>query len=237
MSLAMSEYTEVSFHVLFNVNECGPVPDFIMDSIREMGGIITIAHANNSNAVYISARWNESETVEKIRQIQKIEHVIGIRDIKRTRHVTRGLKENVPLSESAVWNVVKNPINEISKAKEDRDYFKAMTYSCAVFEYYGKQILVWHFNDIKRPIGKSKLERMSLNPVIMMLYTHEIINESVYNDMIQVKELRNKFIHEDRSVKISSEQFIDSNKNPDKMVDKALGCAIFLKAKYESMVT
>src|SRR5215211_1913916 len=177
----MSEYTEVSFHILFNVNEGGPVSDYIMNSIRNIEGIVTIAHANNTNAIYVSASWNESETDEEIRRIQKIEHVTGIRDIKRTRHVTRGITESVRISENIAWNVMKNPINEILRAKKDRDYFKAMTYSCAVFEYYGKQILLWHFKDVKRAVGKTKLERMSLNSVIIMLYTHGIIGESVYN--------------------------------------------------------
>ena len=74
----MSEYKEVSFHVLFNVADGNHVSDRIMKSLRKIKGIVTVVHPNNTNAIYVSANWNESETDEKIKQIQKIAYVTGI---------------------------------------------------------------------------------------------------------------------------------------------------------------
>jgi DNA-binding MltR family transcriptional regulator len=39
-----------------------------------------------------------------------------------------------------------------------------------------------------------------------MLYTHKIIDESMYNKIEEVRKLRNVFQHEDRAIRYSSDQ-------------------------------
>lgn len=41
-------------------------------------------------------------------------------------------------TEPLVINVVRNPIEDVKKAYDEKDYIKAITYACAVIQYLGK---------------------------------------------------------------------------------------------------
>jgi hypothetical protein len=60
----------------------------------------------------------------------------------------------VGISEDAFWVISKNPVDEIRKAIEAKDYFKTVTYTCTISEYSGLQILIW---DSKRKTGNNSL--------------------------------------------------------------------------------
>jgi hypothetical protein len=101
--------------------------------------------------------------------------------------VVRAQRENINPSEHHLsFEIIKDPIGEISRAKEDKGYFKAISYSCVVFEYYGKQISLWHLN-IGTPVGNKKLKELSMQSIIVLLYNDKIIDETTYNNILGVK--------------------------------------------------
>jgi len=117
-----------------------------------------------------------------------------------SRAYSRTIAENVAVSDTASWVIIKDPIGEIKEAKDKKDYYKLFSYACSVFEYYGRQILVWQFNKNNTPVSKDKLQHITLETIIVMLYTHKIIDQPTYTKIIEVKNFRNDFIHENYSV-------------------------------------
>ena len=95
-----------------------------------------------------------------------------------SRAFSRTIVENVPGSDSVSWVLIKDPIGELKEARDKKDYYKLFSYACSVFEYYARQILLWHFNENNTPVSKDKLEHLTLETIIVMLYTHKIINQS-----------------------------------------------------------
>jgi hypothetical protein len=100
------------------------------------------------------------------------------------------IEPSIQVSDNVLYNIIKDPIGEISRARSEKDYFKAITYSCTVFEYYGKQVLVWYFAENNTPVSKDRLEGISLEPTIIMLYTHRIIDDHINGKILEVKKLR-----------------------------------------------
>lgn len=146
--------------------------------------------------------------------------------------VTRELGEVIRVSDSPSWSIIKDPIKELTGAEEDGDYFKLVSYACTVFEYYGKQILLWHFKKNNTPVGKDKIKSITLHSTIVMLYTNNLIDEPTYSKIMKVKELCNDFIHEDYSITYSSE-FLEKMKSNGNL---AFDCIRFLKKVYEDTV-
>jgi hypothetical protein len=79
---------------------------------------------------------------------------------------SRTIVENAPVSDSVSWVLNKDPIAELKEAKDKKDYYKLFSYACSVFEYYARQILVWHFNENKTPLSKDKLEHITLETIL-----------------------------------------------------------------------
>ena len=106
-------------------------------------------------------RCNECKADKQVRNIKSISddkqettlewgHTFEI-TIKNTALV---VDEKVGISEDAFWVISKNPVDEIRKAIEAKDYFKTVTYTCTISEYSGLQILIW---DSKRKTGNNSL--------------------------------------------------------------------------------
>jgi hypothetical protein len=141
------------------------------------------------------------------------------------------IKETISVSDSLSWNIIKDPINELKKAEKDADYYKLLSYACTIFEYYGKQILLWNFKRNNTPIGKDRIKHLTLEVVIIMLYTHKLIDQTIHTKMIQVKDIRNDFIHEDYSISYSMEDAVKMKSTSAFAID----CVIFLKQVYHDM--
>ncbi len=151
---------------------------------------------------------------------------------KIVKRQKKQLGEVIRVSDSPSWSIIKDPINELTRAEEDGDYFKLVSYACTVFEYYGKQILLWHFKKNNTPVDKDKIKSITLHCTIVMLYTNNLIDEPTYSKMMKVKELRNDFIHHDYSITYSSEFLVKMKSNGNLAFD----CIRFLIKVYEDSV-
>jgi hypothetical protein len=69
------------------------------------------------------------------------------------------VNEKMEISENFDWRILKNPVEEIRKAVKDNDYFKIVAYACSIFEYCGKQILVWHSRKASKPLSPQNVAK------------------------------------------------------------------------------
>ena len=116
------------------------------------------------------------------RNVSRIENNTEVRKIYLgCRHALVIVNKNdqVNLSENPIEITIKDPIKELENALNEPDYFKAITYACTIFEHHGKQVLVWYFRSNGTPVDKEKIDYMELANIIVMLYTHNIIDDSI----------------------------------------------------------
>jgi hypothetical protein len=201
----------------------------VFESLDKIDGITERSISVETNCITASAKWEESDISRKVEQIRNIKNVIKVDYNKR---VNRSIIEpTVQVLETVSNTTIKDPIGEVNRARTEQDYFKAISYSSTVFEYYGKQILVWHFKKNNTPVSKEKLETFSLVATIISLYTHKIIDDGTKIKLLKVTHLRNKFIHQDYAVRLSSDQIIESKRT----TDVALESLNILKTIYDGM--
>jgi hypothetical protein len=229
--ISLTDYVKVTFSVIAeNINE--NVHSTIIELLSRIGGISDVNPTSGTNTINALALWNESEVGEKLEEIRGF---TGVQDViiqKSNKAIARALQENVNVSEHhPSFEIIKDPIGEVNRAKNNKDYFKAISFSCTVFEYYGKQILVWHFKNIGTPVGKKKLKELSLHSIVVLLYTHKIIDETTYNKILEVKAIRNDFVHDEHSIRFPSEQL----QKAERTTIKAMDCIISLKAIFDDM--
>jgi len=111
--------------------------------------------------------------------------------------ITKSVKENVGISDNTYWRILKDHIEEIRKAVEDNDYFKIVAYACSIFEYCGKQILVWHSRKAGKPLSPQNVAKCDLYSVINELFSHKILTDmDVKQKMHSIRCLRNSFVYE-----------------------------------------
>jgi hypothetical protein len=130
------------------------------------------------------------------------------------------------------WIILKDPVEEIGKAVKDNDYFKIVAYSCAIFEYCGKQILVWQSKKTDNPLSIKKVEEWKLQRVIDELFHCNIITDGDTRKMHYIRRLRNYFIHEEYSLRLSSQiaQRVIAS------IQDVINCTTLLKAEYDKWV-
>jgi hypothetical protein len=85
-------------------------------------------------------------------------------------------------------------LKEVSEAIIDLDYFKAFTLCNSLYEAFGKNILVSEFRNMS--LNEDRIKRLGIHSIILMLYTHHLIKEGTYSDMISVNDTRNDFVHD-----------------------------------------
>jgi hypothetical protein len=112
--------------------------------------------------------------------------------------------DKIQISDNASWIILKNPVEEVRKAINDKDYFNTVTYACSVFEYCGQQILIWHTKNTVNPLTAKKVKDWKLQRVINELHNRKLITDTEANKLHSIRDLRNDFVHEDLSIKITS---------------------------------
>jgi hypothetical protein len=157
--------------------------------------------------------------------------VKALRIYKKTRLIARSLSDYVEVSDKLSWNLKKDPISEITRAKNVRDYYKALSLSCTVFGSYGKKILQLRSNRTGIKVSRKTLRR--LESIICLLYNQGVINNIIRSKINRVRQLRNIFEHEDRSFQFSSTQAQEA----EMVIIKALDCVQFIKAEYDRMIS
>jgi hypothetical protein len=130
------------------------------------------------------------------------------------------------------WEKTIDPIGAITRAKESRNYYEALSLACSFFQDFGREILLWHLRNSVNSISESKVKKMKLQIITQELYDRKLIDKPTYDKMNDVRQLRNEFQHDDLAFKITSSQ---AQKAED-MVTKAIDCVRTLKTHYETKI-
>lgn len=109
---------------------------------------------------------------------------------------------------------ITSPIPTLREAIEQKSWFYGIVMATAFFEIFGLELLKDKF---KNKISKDKLEHLRLEHIIMLLYSSKIIDQPTYTRMTEVKEVRNKIVHDP----FESELEDDEAKN---LIEKAIDC-------------
>ena len=117
----------------------------------------------------------------------------------------------------------------MTRAKDAKDYYKAISLCCTLFQKYGKEILLLHSKKTGVDITKKQLKR--LETIICELYTRNIIDKTIYEKLNNTRNLRNELQHEDRAIRYSMNQA----KEAENVIDQAIECLRLLKGKYDNL--
>lgn len=163
------------------------------------------------------------KALEQIKGWQESTHSSG------TNAFTLGFKSLSAL-EAARTEIKKNPnismyyvqpdhLKEVSNAIEYGDYFKAFTLCNSLYESLGKNILVKYFKG-QISLNSDRLEKLTIQSVIMMLYTHRLVEEGTYSDMISVNSIRNTLVHQYKTT--LSDEILESIKENKPKIMRSL---------------
>jgi hypothetical protein len=70
-----------------------------------------------------------------------------------------------------------------------------LAFSSTLLEYFGKQIIIKHFEKTKQKIINEEILHLSFNTVAIILYSNSIITKDLFDDINYVKNKRNEIIH------------------------------------------
>jgi hypothetical protein len=126
---------------------------------------------------------------------------------------------NVPLAEAMV-----NPRREIEDARNRGDYFAAFALSTTYFEAYGSIALQ---KVLKNPLGKDRIERLSVSEISAILYGIGAIDQTTYQSILEVTKQRNQLVHpEDIALRYKLE-----TSPTDRLLEKAIEAIEVLREK------
>ncbi|MFL6456419.1 MAG: hypothetical protein ACJ71G_05560 [Nitrososphaeraceae archaeon] len=104
-----------------------------------------------------------------------------MRIYKKNKLAVRNISESITVSDSVSWNLGKEPIDEVTRAIDAKDYYKAISLSCTLFQNYRKEILLSQSN--KTGIGVSKQQLKRLEYIICEIYTRNIVDQTIYDKL------------------------------------------------------
>jgi hypothetical protein len=160
-----------------------------------------------------TSRWGAvyCETCKADKKVVRVEMLSDTKKLKTLEcghqlppQETIVMNEYMNISEGTAWVILKDPVAEVRKAIDDNDYFKTVTYACSVLEYCGQQILIWHTKNIGKPLSIEEVHNWKLHAVIEKLLKYNIITDPDAAKLHCIRGLRNEFVHEDYSIKLSS---------------------------------
>ncbi|MDQ4050150.1 MAG: DUF4145 domain-containing protein [Thermoproteota archaeon] len=169
--------------------------------------------------------------VINVENISEIERLMTLACEHKITEQLLLVNEKMNISEDTASVILKNPVEEVRIAINDKDYFKTVTYACSVLEYCGQQILIWDSRNKGDPLPIDQVCGWSLHTIIETLFKRKIITDADAAILHSIRGLRNDFIHEDYSIRLTSRvlQKIDSHN------DDMINYTATLKAVYDEL--
>jgi len=221
-----NEFLEISFHVFVD-----GIHDRIYSRIIEQidtiaPEIIKTRHTQSTNFIDVLAHWDESRVDESLKEIKKIANVSDV-VIEREKHVKNILETTIKLKDCFSWTVKEDPIAEIIMALNAKNYYAAISLTCTVFQYLGKEILSCQAKNMGM-VSKTT----DLNSVIDGLLIEKLIDVKYSEIIQQARTLQKIYQREKRGIKFS----FDKSQVAELTILHSLECINFLINKYYSIV-
>lgn len=135
-----NKFLEISFHILVDGND-NRIYSRIIEEIGTIAPkIVKTTHSQSTNSIDDLAHWDESRVDERIKDIKKVANV-GEVAIDREKHVKNITEPPVKLADPFLWAVKKDTIAEIMTTLNAKHYSEAMSLTCTLFLFLGKEIL------------------------------------------------------------------------------------------------
>jgi hypothetical protein len=168
--------------------------DNIMNAIE---GYDTFSHTNGTDVININAKWKGKQITTNLDKIIENQYVRN-------------------------FLIFQDPLHELEEAVKYHDILKAYPLGCTLFESFGVKILKEHFDINNVHVGIERIDRIGLQNVLVMLYTHKIITKSEYDDMININSIRNKLIiHKDITKPFDVDTLVSTTEHIDKILTYA----------------
>ena len=107
---------------------------------------------------------------------------------------------------------------------EKRDWFFGILLSASVLEDLGKRKLQIIFADEIKP---TKIDRLTLEETIMLLFASKAIDDKVYTQLLEIKKARNGLAHnpiESLGISLETDSTRDKAKHAKSIIKKAIYC-------------
>ena len=145
----------------------------VINEMYTMKPYVMVSHTNGSNVIYMDVRWKGTQIAKYLERIRKIENVDK-------------------------YFIYYNPLGELNGAVEAHDFFKAYVMGCTLLESYGSKVLKKYFEINGITVANDQVNSIHFQTVILMLYTHKIIDNVLFCRMTKINKIRNNLIvHKD----------------------------------------
>lgn len=111
------------------------------------------------------------------------------------------------------------PDKEIEKLVNDNQLFQAVVLTTSYSEYYSTLRLKQYFEKNEINISKDKIDKFTLDEQIMWLYSHRIIPEKEYQQLMKLKKFRNEIVHGKPHVTLKIDE-----KKAKKVINNGVNC-------------
>jgi len=132
------------------------------------------------------------------------------------RRIEVTIVENIAISDSLETLVI-NPIDQINRALNEQDYFKATVLLASILEFYGKMALI---GQLDAKVDTDDIYRLPLSEVALFLYGLRMIDQPCYSALIELNKQRNRYLHV-RDFDVFRRQ---SGKGAEAAIKKAMRC-------------
>ena len=139
-----------------------------------------------------------------------------MRDHNRTTYeqlAKKALKEVTRHIESLKEILIFSPVTILKQRIDNMRWFEGVVLSAVFLEVYG---VIWLKVYFGNKIDPQRIERLSLEQIIMFLYGLGIVNQDIYSKMMGIKNARNNLLHYPMKLLYASEA--------KKIIEKGIKC-------------
>ena len=115
------------------------------------------------------------------------------------------------------------PVDELKASIKSERWFEGIVLATSYYEVFANEKINEYLKSKGKNIESKRIEKMNLQHILVFLYSHDIINESDYSQMIELNNYRNYVVH--RLI-----NKIDTKKSKQ-LIEHGIDCWIRLREK------
>lgn len=91
--------------------------------------------------------------------------------------------------------IIPNPIDELEEHKKNEEFQEGIVRASTMIEHFGLMQLAEHFRKRRIDVSPNRLNRLTLDNIIFLLYATELVDAEGYRNLMRVKRARNRLVH------------------------------------------
>lgn len=101
--------------------------------------------------------------------------------------------ESISFEDLSSSITIHDPKKVLGNCLKDKKWFEGIVLSATYFEYYAKKRIVTR---LKGKIDSQRIDWLNLEALTILAFGLQIIDQSIYSKIIEVKDKRNDLVHE-----------------------------------------